>query len=187
MVGAMSSWSRPALVMVVYLGFAAAGLVWSGLRGHANVWRAFDREAPPQVVLGILVGLMMGLGIVFLSRLAVHRFEWARSLHRDFRARLGPLPDSEVVVLAAASSVGEEIFFRGALMPVVGLVISSVVFALLHVGPKLRYLPWTVSSLLVGLMFGQLFHWSGDLTGPTVAHFTVNFLNLRHISQYDLR
>ena len=125
--------------------------------------------------------------VVFASRLAVHRFEWARALHRELRALLGPLPDSEIVVLAAASSLGEEIFFRGALMPVVGLLGSSAVFALLHIGPKTRFLPWTASSFVIGMMFGQLFLWSGDLTGAVVAHFTVNFLNLRHLDQNELR
>lgn len=181
-----TGWSRPALVLAVYFGLAAAGLAWSTLRGHPNVWR-IEGRADPQVMIGILAGLIMGLGIVFASRLSITRFEWARALHRDLRHLLGPLPDSEIVVLSLASSIGEEIFFRGALMPVVGLVASSAVFALLHIGPKLRYLPWTLSSFGAGLMFGQLFLWSGDLTGAVVAHFTVNFLNLRHLSQHELR
>jgi membrane protease YdiL (CAAX protease family) len=181
-----AGWSRPALVLVVYLGLAAAGLVWSALRGHPNVWRV-DGRADPEVMLGLLAGLLIGLGIVFASRLAVHRFEWARALHRDLRALLGPLPHSEILVLSVASSVGEEIFFRGAMLPVAGLPLSSAIFALLHIGPKARFLPWTVSSFVAGLMFGQLFLWSGDLTGAVVAHFTVNFLNLRHLSQHELR
>jgi hypothetical protein len=116
----------------------------------------------------------------------VHRYEWARALHRDFRARLEPLSDSERLILAAASSIGEEVFFRGALLPAVGLVWSSAVFALLHVGPRARHLPWTASSFAAGLVFGQLFLWSGDLTGAVVAHFTVNFLNLRHLARHEL-
>jgi len=182
----MVGWSRPALVLVLYLGLAAAGLVWSTLRGHPGVWRVAGRD-DPQVFLGALAGLLIGLGLVFVSRLVVHRFEWARSLHGDLRGRLGPLPDSEIVVLAFASSIGEEIFFRGALLPVIGLVASSAIFALLHIGPKARYLPWTIASFVVGLLFGQLFRWSGDLTGPVLAHFTVNFLNLRHLSVHELR
>jgi hypothetical protein len=78
------------------------------------------------------------------------------------------------------------VFFRGALMPAIGLGWSSLVFALLHVGPRLRYLPWTVSSFVAALLFGQLFLWSGDLTGPVLAHFTVNVLNLRHIARHEL-
>jgi hypothetical protein len=173
-------------VLVIYLGLGAAALVWSTLRGHANVWRVEGRD-DPEVLVGIVAGLLMGLGIVFLSRLAVHRFEWARALHRDFRARLGPLPDSEALVLAGASALGEELFFRGAFVPVAGLLWPNVVFALLHVGPRLRYLPWTFSSFVIGIIFGQLFLWSGDLTGPIVAHFIVNFLNLRHLARHELR
>jgi uncharacterized protein len=179
-------WSRAGLVLTLYLGLAAAGVAWSTWRGDASVWRLAGRE-DTQVLLGMVAGSMIGLGFVFASRLAVHRFEWARSLHRDMRGMLGPLPDSEVVILAVASAIGEEIFFRGALLPAIGLSASSLVFALLHVGPKLRYLPWTISSLVAGLVFGQLFLWSGDLTGPVVAHFTVNFLNLRFLSAHEMR
>jgi membrane protease YdiL (CAAX protease family) len=186
MAEAAKSWSRAGLVLTLYLALAAAGVAWSSLRGDGSVWRVAGRE-DAQVLLGIVAGALLGLGFVFASRLAVHRFEWARALHRDMRALLGPLPDAEVVVLAVASSLGEEIFFRGALLPVVGLTVSSFVFALLHVGPKLRYLPWTLSSLVAGLVFGQLFLWSGDLTGPVVAHFTVNFLNLRYLSAHEMR
>ncbi len=183
---ASRNWSRPALVLVLYLGLASAGVAWSNLRGDATVWRVPSRQTP-EVFLGIVAGILIGLGFVFASRFATHRYEWGRALHRDLRALLGPLPGGEIVVLAAASALGEEIFFRGALLPAIGLLGSSVIFALLHIGPKLRFLPWTFSSLVAGLMFGQLFLWAGDLTGPVVAHFTVNALNLRYLASTDLR
>jgi hypothetical protein len=172
--------------MVLYLGLGAAALVWGGLRDHPNVWNLPGR-AEPAVLAGIATGLMVGLAIVFTSRMTLYRFEWARALHREFRHLLYPLSDLEIVVLAVASSVGEEMFFRGALLPSIGLLGSSAVFALLHIGPKARYLPWTVSSFGAGLLFGAIFLWTGDLTGPVVAHFLVNFLNLRHVAQYELR
>jgi membrane protease YdiL (CAAX protease family) len=186
MISRGSSWSRPALVMVLYLGLGAAALVWASLRGQPNLWQVAGRQ-DPRVFTGIVIGLAVGLAIVFTSRLAVYRFEWARALHREFRALLSPLADFEIVVLAAASSIGEEMFFRGALVPILGLLGSSAVFALLHIGPKARHLPWTISSFVAGLVFGQLFLWTGDLTGAVVAHFTVNFLNLRHVAHYELR
>jgi membrane protease YdiL (CAAX protease family) len=183
---ASRSWSRTALVLVLYLALASAGIAWSTLRGETSVWRLGGQE-DAQTLPGIVAGVFIGLGFVFASRFATHRFEWGRALHRDLRALLGPLPGPEIVVLAAASAVGEEIFFRGALMPVVGLWASSGIFALLHVGPKLRFLPWTLSSFLAGMVFGQLFLWSGDLGGPVVAHFTIHALNLRYLSNTDLR
>jgi uncharacterized protein len=183
---ASRSWSRPALVLVLFSGLASAGVAWSALRGDASVWRVPGRETA-QVLLGIVAGLLIGLGFVFASRFATHRFEWGRCLHRDLRALLGPLPGMEIIVLALASAFGEEIFFRGALLPAIGLWGSSAIFALLHIGPKLRFLPWTFSSFVAGLVFGQLFLWAGDLGGPVVAHFTVNALNLRYLATTDLK
>jgi membrane protease YdiL (CAAX protease family) len=170
---------------MVYLGLAVAALGWSGLRGQPNVWRQEGHD--PAVLAGILGGVAAGLGIVFASRMALYRFEWARSLHRELRHLLFPLTDAEIVLLAATSSIGEEMFFRGALLPAVGLWGSSAIFALLHIGPKARHLPWTVSSFGAGLLFGAMFIWTGDLTGPVVAHFLVNFLNLRHVAAVELR
>jgi membrane protease YdiL (CAAX protease family) len=180
-----SSWSRAGLVTVVYLALAVAALGWGGLRGQPNVWRYPGHE--PLVLAGILSGAAAGLGIVFASRMALYRYDWARALHRELRHLLFPLTDLEIIALAATSSFGEEMFFRGALLPAIGLWGSSAIFALLHIGPKARHLPWTVSSFGAGLLFGAMFIWTGDLTGPVLAHFLVNFLNLRHVAAVELR
>jgi membrane protease YdiL (CAAX protease family) len=183
-----SSWSRPVLVMGVYLVLGVVALAWGNLRGEPNVWHLRGQEPVLSMTFaGILCGLAAGLVLVFASRMALYRFEWARELHRELRHMLFPLSDPEIVILAAASSVGEEMFFRGALLPVVGLLASSAIFALLHIGPKARHLPWTISSFGAGLLFGGMFLWTGDLTGPVIAHFLINFLNLRHVAQVELR
>ena len=71
--------------------------------------------------------------------------------------------------------------FRGALLPWFGLWWQGLVFALLHVGPGRRFLPWTVSALVLGIAFGALAVWTGNLGAPIAAHFTINYLNLRYI------
>jgi membrane protease YdiL (CAAX protease family) len=174
--------------MTAYLALGTVALAWGNLRGHPNVWHLGGQEPVLSMTFaGILGGLAAGLGLVFASRMALYRFEWARALHRELRHMLFPLTDSEIVILASASSVGEEMFFRGALLPAVGLLASSAIFALLHIGPKARHLPWTVSSFGAGLLFGGMFLWTGDLTGPVIAHFLINFLNLRHVAAVELR
>ena len=174
--------------MTAYLALGTVALAWGNLRGHPNVWHLSEEQPVLSMTFaGILGGLAAGLLLVFASRMALYRFDWARALHRDLRHMLFPLTDAEIVVLAAASSVGEEMFFRGALLPVVGVVASSAIFALLHIGPKARHLPWTVSSFGAGLLFGAMFLWTGDLTGPVLAHFLINFLNLRHVAAVELR
>jgi membrane protease YdiL (CAAX protease family) len=178
--------SRSVLVLSLYFTMAVAGVAWGLLRDHPNPWR-LGGAGPASPWLGLLVGVGLGLAFVAGSRLAVARYEWARWLEQDFRHRLGPLTRRECLLLAAASSLGEEVFFRGAMLPVLGLGWTSLVFALVHIGPRLRYLPWTLSALAAGLAFGGLYVWSGDLTGPLVAHFLVNFLNLRHLGRVGTR
>jgi membrane protease YdiL (CAAX protease family) len=174
--------------MTAYLALGTVAFAWGNLRGHPNVWHlSAEQPVLSMTFAGVLGGLAVGLLLVFASRLALYRFDWARALHRELRHMLFPLTDAEIVVLAAASSVGEEMFFRGALLPVVGVLASSAIFALLHIGPKARHLPWTVSSFGAGLLFGAMFLWTGDLTGPVLAHFLINFLNLRHVAAVELR
>jgi membrane protease YdiL (CAAX protease family) len=179
--------SRAQLVLGLYGALALSGVLVGAYRGDANVYTLPRVPATPlRFALSPLAGASVGLLVVFLSRLAVHRFEWARLLHREFRALLGPLGAAEIFLLALASSVGEEFFFRGALLPAIGIWASSGVFALLHIGPGRRDLPWTISAFVVGLAMSALALSLGDLGAPIAAHFTINFMNLRHISRYEL-
>jgi membrane protease YdiL (CAAX protease family) len=174
--------SRASLVIGLYAALALVGLMLSSGRGDPDVYRLVERPAWVLLVSPLL-GLALGLAVVGLTRVAVARWEWARALHSGFREVLGPLTGREVMILAAASAIGEEILFRGALLPWLGLVPSVLAFGLLHIGPGKRFVPWTISALVLGLAFSVLAEATGDLGGPIVAHFTINLLNLRFITR----
>jgi membrane protease YdiL (CAAX protease family) len=177
--------SRASSIVGLYGVLALVGVAIAGLRGDWNIYR-LPGSRGWLLVVSPLIGVAVGLAVVFLSRLAVTRFTWARQLHRDFRGIVGDLPGREILLLAIASAIGEELLFRGALQPWLGLGIASLIFALLHIGPGLRFLPWTVSALVMGLVFGLLARDLGDLGAPIAAHFTINFLNLRYIVRTEL-
>jgi membrane protease YdiL (CAAX protease family) len=178
--------SRAGLILALYGGLALLALLISAGRDDIDIYRIAGRSTPLLLALSPLIGLAVGLLVVFLSRFAVHRFDWARRLHGDFRSILGPLTGREILVLALASSVGEELLFRGALQPMIGVWMQALVFALLHIGPGVRFLPWTASAFGVGLLFGWLFQFTGDLGGPIVAHFAINFMNLHFIARFEI-
>jgi len=178
--------SRASLIVLVYGALGAIAIGWSALRGDLDIYR-LPTSTPARLAASPFVGLAVGLTAVFLSRLAVHRLEWARVLHREFHAVVHELTSREIFLLAVASSVGEELFFRGALLPIVGLLPHAAAFAALHVRPHARFLPWTVMSFIVGLIMGLMYLWMGDLGGPIVAHFTINLLNLNYIAKTELR
>ena len=174
--------SRASLVIGLYATMALLALLIAAGRGDPDLYRLGDPE-PWLLAVAPLAGLALGLALVALTRLATARFAWARSLHTSFRDLLGPLTTREIVILAAASSLGEELLFRGALLPWLGLWLQAAVFAGLHVGPGRRFLPWTASALVLGVAFGELAVQTGSLGGPIAAHFTINFLNLRYITR----
>jgi membrane protease YdiL (CAAX protease family) len=179
--------SRAGVIIGLYGGLGALAIVWGAVRGHANVYLSPSVPlSPARLALSPVIGVAVGLAIVFLSRFATHRLEWARVLHREFHAVVHELNSREIFLLAVFSSVGEEMFFRGALLPHIGLIPSSVLFAALHVRPQLRFLPWTLMSLIVGLIMGLMYVNLGDLGGPIAAHFTINLLNLSYIARTEL-
>lgn len=177
--------SRASLVIGLYGAMALVGLLIASGRGDPDLYRAGSANAW-QLLAGPILGFAAGLGVVGLTRVATRHFQWARDLHGSFRDLLGPLTGHEIVILALASSIGEELLFRGALQPWMGLWLQALAFALLHVGPGRKFLPWTLSALVLGLAFGGLAEWTENLGAPIAAHFAINFLNLRHIVRTPL-
>jgi membrane protease YdiL (CAAX protease family) len=177
--------SRATLVLGLYGGLALLGLLLAAGRGDADVYSPLDRAAWWHLASPAL-GLVLGLLVVLGSRWAVARLGWARALHRDFRALLGDVSSREILILAAASAIGEEVLFRGALQAWIGILPQAALFALLHVGPGRRFLPWTLWAFVMGLAFAGLVELTGDLGGAIVAHFSINFLNLHYIARVEL-
>ena len=207
-VAALAPQSRAGRVTAFYAVLTAAAVLWGALRGHPNVL-LFDAEPSltaslhaghraVQLVSSAAIGVAMGLLLVVLTRLLHDRYSWARVLHSEFNDVLGPLSDREILLLAAASAIGEEFLFRGALLlhlkallpGVAGLLLalfgSAAIFALLHIGPSARFLPWTLSSFIVGVLLAGVYVALGDLIAPIAIHFTVNALNLKDIARRQL-
>ncbi len=179
--------SRASLVIGLYASMGIVAFLIAAGRGNPDLYQLGGSPEAWQLGAGPATGLALGLGVVGLTRLATRRFQWARDLHTSFRDLLGPLTGREIMILALASSIGEELLFRGALLPWVGVWIQAGVFAALHIGPGRRFLPWTASAFVLGLAFGWIAKWTGNLGGPIAAHFVINFLNLKYIVGVEAR
>jgi len=176
---------------LVYGLMAAAAVVWGILRDDPDIFHHPDALLDPPmpwtvgILLGGAAGVAFGLGIAKITRLSVYKFRWARALHIEFRGLFGPLRDVEVLAFATLSAVAEEMFFRGALQPAVGIVLASLIFGALHAAPGRKLLPWPFQALLMSFAFGGLYWLSGNLAAPMLAHFTINYQNLHFINSYD--
>lgn len=85
--------------------------------------------------------------------------------------------------ISLAAGVGEELLFRGALQPHVGIWIASALFALAHLrGYRIRELNRTTAAQLAGLfgvsvVLGTLAHYGGLITA-IVVHVMVDVAGL---------
>jgi len=168
-------------VVGFYLGVALLGVVIGAANGSADVYRLAHR-GQGWLWASPLIGVAVGLLIVWLSQLATKHWQRLQQLRDGFRDVLGPLSHREIVTLAVSSSVAEELLFRGALLPWLGVAWQALLFGLLHIGPDRRFIIWTAMATAIGLLFGAVTLWVGDIGAAVTAHFIVNYLNLRFIT-----
>jgi len=176
------------LALVVYAPLAVGALAWAWVAGGRFAW---SLESPwlvapyaARLALSLALGFALALVVVSMTPRLVERTEWARTLHLELQKVIAPLSSREITLLALASGFAEELFFRGALQPVVGLLIASVLFGALHVGPRPVFFAWTAWAFMMGLLFGLIFELTGVLWGPILAHVWINQRNMTFIQRH---
>ncbi len=167
--------------LAVYAAMAGVAWVWSMISGHPLFWT----DHPPSfgsVVLWAIVGAIGGAGVIASNNL-LDRFPWAQSLADWFSEVLGEITLRDALILALLSGFAEEMLFRGAMLPTLGLLPTTLIFGLAHWPPRPELRPWTVLTAILGLLFGIVTLVSGHLTAAIVAHFVINFVNLSAIGR----
>ncbi|MBI3447539.1 MAG: CPBP family intramembrane metalloprotease [Acidobacteria bacterium] len=131
-----------------------------------------------QVAGGLLVGTAFAVsGLALLLKARV--FESARRKGREV-LRATKLGRVDFAIMAIGAGVGEELFFRAALQPLVGLWISSVLFTIAHYWVPLTgaaRLYYATFVLAISVALGGLLLYGG-LLAAIVAHATVDMIIL---------
>ena len=176
------------LALIAYAPLTVVALAWAWLAGDRFAWSLDPSwlSAPYglRLVLSLALGLALALLVVAMTPSLVERANWARALHAELKDIVSPLSSSEVTLLAVASGLAEELFFRGAMQPVLGLLLTSLIFGALHVGPKGVFLAWASWAFVMGLAFGSIFELTGVLWGPVLAHVWINQRNMAFIRRH---
>jgi membrane protease YdiL (CAAX protease family) len=181
---------RRAIEVGVLSGYAAAGALaagaavalgrdplrtpsWVGLEGFASVgW-------------SLVMGTLLAGATVLASRVLSRRTTWTRALHEALRPAVRDADGITIACMALSSGVGEELLFRGLLVPLIGVVASSIGFGLLHQvrGPA-RWV-WAAWAGAMGALFALVFTVTGSLAGAVLAHVLINGANLLYIRDVD--
>jgi membrane protease YdiL (CAAX protease family) len=175
------------LGLVFYGVLAAAGIVWRiGFYDEPILFASAAAQAEG-LSLGrdLAIGAAAAATLIAISDWTTRKTAWGEELARSMAEALGPLSVPNAILLAFASGLAEELFFRGALQPRVGWVLASLLFGCIHFVPRREFLPWTGFAIGAGFLFGALFVWTGNLVAPVMAHVVVNGVNLpRLVSRY---
>jgi membrane protease YdiL (CAAX protease family) len=148
-----------------------------------EAWLGTSGGAAVLVSLGC--GVCIGAVTVAVTRVMVRRTAWARALHSALRPAVQRAGDGWLVAIGVASAVGEELLFRGLLVPILGVVVSAAVFGALHqVRGRARW-GWMAWATVMGTLFGATFAATGSLAGPIAAHAIINGANLRFLRDTD--
>jgi membrane protease YdiL (CAAX protease family) len=142
---------------------------WLGMHGAAALFSSVG------------VGVCLGALAIGATREAVRRFSWGRDLHEALRPAVGRASNATLLAVALASALGEELFFRGLLVPLLGVVVSALLFGALHQLRGPGRLAWMGLATLLGLLFGTVYAATGSIAGLIVAHALINAANLRFL------
>jgi membrane protease YdiL (CAAX protease family) len=153
------------IVVTLVLG----GLGYWGIRRNAL---AFDlRPTPQRLAFGIVGSLWLALWTL-LVQYGYALFKgraYARGLTAALAKEYAHAKPAQIFLGGLTAACGEEIFFRGFLQQILGLIPASLLFMLAHFGKKdIRII--SLWSVFQALYLGLFFVWSKNLLVPMIAH-----------------
>ncbi len=107
-----------------------------------------------------------------------------RAAQLEFFGSLGiPFTPGRSLVLALIAGIAEELLFRGVLQTVAertfpvfaAILLTNAIFGALHA----RTLFYAILAMMIGCWLGLLFHWTGSLMAPIIAHALYDFIAFR--------
>lgn len=135
----------------------------------------------------LLAGLFVAVGALLVTKELVRRSDTGRALAAQLAPGFRTRATSALLLQGLAAGVSEELLFRGALTPLMGVVFSSVLFGLAHQMRGRGRILWSSFSAVVGLALGVVFAASGELLGAIVGHVTINVVNALYLRGFEAK
>ena len=154
-------------------------MVWICIlpKDNVSVYLKFDLKALGE---GVLTGIGLataGYGFYKLSQKVKSLSDIAELFEKVLAPMFTNLKITDAIALSLVSGFSEEVFFRGLLLPKLGIILSSISFGLLHM-PGKKFWIYTLWATLSGALFGWLFLLSHSLWLPISAHAVNNIIGM---------
>ncbi len=136
-----------------------------------NVYAALFSFKSHYITIGFALGAaVVGLDMLFMKYLP-EKYHDDGGLNKRIFRNMHPV---HIAIIAAVISISEEVLFRGIIQTNLGLLVASIIFAVVHY----RYLfNWFlfVNIVFISLIIGFLYMWTGSLWATIIMHFTIDF------------
>ena len=153
------------------LGMITLAAAWTGILRGQDLRAWFPRAHwLADVALGTLTGVLFALLAWQLLDAVPALKQIERLIIRTLEMRA--LRYYHAVLFGLLAGVPEEILFRGALQPTLGLLLTSIVFGALHAVTPAYF----VYASTAGVVLGVLADWSGALWMPITAHAVIDLV-----------
>lgn len=138
-----------------------------------------------QIALGLISGLIFGFAGLGLIRLPT--FKKILNEYAIIRqVKQMNLSVNEIVYVSLVAGISEEILFRGAIQPVIGIWLTSLLFIGIHGYIRFKsvsHILYTLFTFALSTMLGALFMYFG-LISAMAAHFIYDVVVLYGIKKF---
>lgn len=162
-------------IPLLLIGLFGAGLLTR--RSPAETWRRLGLCGLTWGQFGLSLAGVAGLLVLqaIISAIAAQLSpETLRQLEQSTRNLYSQLTSPAAAIVASvASGVSEEVLFRGAIQPRLGLITTAVVFGIIHSQYGIAYALISIGA--VGLVLG-VYRWKINTTAAIVVHTLYNLI-----------
>ncbi len=165
------------LALGTLIGFGAAGFIIAYFVHDVSIKKLLAGYSP--LYWQLIIGLVFGI-ISAKAAWSIVELPFLKDIKGLFSNIFQPLKlnKSEIVFISLCAGIGEELFFRGGIQPMLGVWTTAVLFVLLHGYINPFNLPMTVYGLymtmVIGVMGLMTIH-LGIVTSIT-AHFVIDLI-----------
>lgn len=173
------------------LGLATFTLVGFSLIGLVIIHFFVDQD-PIEILKGhtgfviqSIVGVVFGLLAALLAHFVISR-KWMEEVRAKYAGLIGPLKLGfwEILYISICAGIEEEVLFRGAIQPILGVIFTAVVFVALHgyLNPKdARISAYGFYLVLVMIAIGVICDQIG-IVSSMIAHTVIDIYLLLVLS-----
>ncbi|MEX2592327.1 MAG: CPBP family intramembrane glutamic endopeptidase [Anditalea sp.] len=143
-------------------------------------------DIPFQLIIGLLAGMAAsGIAMFIITR---KFFKQEKKFYYNLISKLD-LNLAGILILSLCAGIGEELFFRAGIQPLLGIWWTSFLFVMLHgyLNPKnLRISIYGLVMVAIIAGFGYLFKYSGIFTAMT-AHAVFDMVLLLNMTKKRIK